>query len=222
MTLPNGANSKDVDDKTLYRSYARLNAENWYTYTNQIRGREARNGDIRLVVGTTSARSWGMAIFSGLANEAPIPCFKFSPRPQNVVSLNLTPAHRWEYHARASKVELKSGPDKEEIDRLMEFDQRRGKCEVLEYKNQCLFIRTINITFQRSIWDRMVGGWMEDGDEDEDQQPHASSTDATYHPSRIINDHLLQCVRNTTNTRPKLTSGPAPLDTSSKYGNHRR
>ncbi|KDR67739.1 hypothetical protein GALMADRAFT_79635, partial [Galerina marginata CBS 339.88] len=64
LTMPVGSNSEDLREKRRIRAYISTHAEDWYKYANIIRGREAKNGDIRLVVGFDKTTTWGMATFS--------------------------------------------------------------------------------------------------------------------------------------------------------------
>ena len=51
LTMPRGARSEDLGNKATFREYAAANVANWYRYVNGPRGREAKNGEVRLVVG---------------------------------------------------------------------------------------------------------------------------------------------------------------------------
>ena len=51
LTMPQGAHAEDLVNISRFRQYISANAESWYKFVNNIRGREARNGDVRLVIG---------------------------------------------------------------------------------------------------------------------------------------------------------------------------
>ena len=64
LTMPQGAHAEHLANVSKFRQYLSANAESWYRYVNDERGREARNGDVRLVIGCDKASSWGMATFA--------------------------------------------------------------------------------------------------------------------------------------------------------------
>jgi len=51
--MPRGARSENLGDLARFREYEAANIASWYRFVNGPRGRDARNGDIRLVVGLT-------------------------------------------------------------------------------------------------------------------------------------------------------------------------
>ena len=51
LTMPRGARSEELGNLAMFREYAAANVANWYRFVNGPRGHEAKNGDIRLVVG---------------------------------------------------------------------------------------------------------------------------------------------------------------------------
>ncbi|KAF9476418.1 hypothetical protein BDN70DRAFT_776591, partial [Pholiota conissans] len=65
LTIPEGAVSYDLENIPRIRGYAAENIESWYRYVNGPRGREAKNGEVRLVIGCDKTTSWGMAVISG-------------------------------------------------------------------------------------------------------------------------------------------------------------
>ncbi|PPQ79550.1 hypothetical protein CVT25_003432 [Psilocybe cyanescens] len=150
LTMPRGSNSKDLRNLFKFRRYALANAEKWYRYANEIRGREARNGDVRLVVGYDSTTAWGMATFANLSEQR-YSRLKFKPIGEN----SLGRIYGWEYSG-ISMAEVRSGPDIHELERLMNLDQAEGQ---LIYENQCLFVRTLNITLQNDIWNKLAEEW---------------------------------------------------------------
>ena len=59
--MPRGARSENLGNLATFREYAAANVANWYRYINGLRGRDFKNGDVRLVVGfdkTTSHRNF--------------------------------------------------------------------------------------------------------------------------------------------------------------------
>jgi len=61
--MPQGAHAEDLANVSQFRQYF-SNAESWYRYINNIRGRDAKNDDMRLVIGCDKTSSWGMATLS--------------------------------------------------------------------------------------------------------------------------------------------------------------
>ena len=51
LTMPRGARSEHLGNSARFREYAAANVADWYRFINGPRGREAKNGDVRLVVG---------------------------------------------------------------------------------------------------------------------------------------------------------------------------
>ena len=49
--MPQGARSENLGNLATFREYAAANVANWYRYINGLRGRDFKNGDVRLVVG---------------------------------------------------------------------------------------------------------------------------------------------------------------------------
>ncbi|KDR67718.1 hypothetical protein GALMADRAFT_231888 [Galerina marginata CBS 339.88] len=142
--MPVGSKSEDLGNSIRLRKYVAANAESWYRYVNEVRGREARNGDVRLVMGYDKTTAWGMATFANTtAQESRL---KFKPMGETGVGRT----YGWEYSGMA---EGRTGPDPEELEELrMGEESELGSV----YENQCLFIRTLNITLQAEIWDKLA------------------------------------------------------------------
>lgn len=150
LTMPNGANSTDIDNMAVLRKYVSQNVQNWYKYVRDVRGRNVRNGDLRLVIGKTVSTTWGMATFvneSDLGVEAASFSLKFKPTTIGEDINRLSPHYAWEY---SGKAQVKSGPAEHEVEKLRVFDRLRGDEGQVNYENQCLFIRTINVTRKMS------------------------------------------------------------------------
>lgn len=141
LTMPQGAHAEDLANISQFRQYFSANAESWYSYINNIRGREARNGDVRLVIGCDKTSSWGMATFSN--PKAQDVRLKFKPTSGGVSRQT----YEWEYSAM---VDARVGPDPDEMEELRSTDDS-GISSV--YKNQCLFnVRTLNATLRDDVW----------------------------------------------------------------------
>jgi len=138
--MPHGAHAEDLTNVSHFRKYFSANAESWYRYANNIDGREAKNGDVRLVIGCDKTSSWGMATFSN--STAQDFHLKFKPTSES----GSRRTYGWEYSAM---VDARVGPDPEELEELRSTDAS-GDSSV--YKNQCLFVRTLNATLRDDVW----------------------------------------------------------------------
>ncbi|KAK7033461.1 hypothetical protein R3P38DRAFT_795399 [Favolaschia claudopus] len=67
LALPHGAQLERLENLESMRRYAAKNAESWYKYVNQTRGRGLVNGALYLVTGWEKAKSWGMATFQDVS-----------------------------------------------------------------------------------------------------------------------------------------------------------
>lgn len=147
LTMPFGSNSTDVRTIILLRKYVALHAENWYRYVVNIRGREAENGDVRLVTGFDKTTSWGMATFAN--STAQRDSFQLRFRP--IQDATVGKMYRWESLSGMAEA-LRVGPDPSEVETLrMNDPEEEGK----EYENQSLFVRTLNVTLQGNVWRKL-------------------------------------------------------------------
>ncbi|KAF8969623.1 hypothetical protein BDZ97DRAFT_1754462 [Flammula alnicola] len=148
LAIPHGALSIDLGNITRFRNYMAANVERWYQYANGPRGREARNGDLRLVIGCDKTTAWGMATFANCSKQKESR-LKFKPTRRYSDPRGL--AYGWEYSGTA---EVKTGPDVRELEAL-----RAGPSDSegsRAYENQCLFVRTLNATFREDVWEKVA------------------------------------------------------------------
>ena len=136
LALPHGADAEDLRNFAGFRQYLSSNVVNWYRYVNNVRGREAKNGELQLVVGCDKASSWGMATFANSTEQ--ISHLKFKPTSEG--------GYGWEY---SGMVEASAGPDPEETKELRATD---GSGDSGVYKNQTLFVRTLAATLSDDVW----------------------------------------------------------------------
>ena len=140
--MPRGARSEDLENLAGFRKYAAANAANWYRYVNGSCGREAKNGDIHLVVGCDKTTSWGIATFQAANKTEQNSCrLKFGPSEGDAAS-----AYTWSDNSGVA--EVRTGPDSNEIDELR-IDSDPPD---VQFENQCLFVRTLNVTLGDDIW----------------------------------------------------------------------
>jgi len=150
LTMPQGAVALDLENIPLFREYVAANVEKWYKFVNGVRGREAKNGDVRLVIGCDKTTSWGIAAISNVTQQKASQLkFKILQEPSAKSS---TTTYTWEHSGMA---EVRVGPDVKEINAL-----RNGEADPFhanptseeEFSNQCLFVRTLNATLSDEAW----------------------------------------------------------------------
>ena len=139
LTMPRGARSEDLGNLATFREYVAANVADWYRYVNGPRGREAKNGDIRLVVGFDKTTSWGIATFANQTQQNSCR-LKFGPLERDSAG-----SYTWSYSGVA---DVRAGPDSDEIDELR-IDSDPPD---VRFENQCLFVRTLNATLADNIW----------------------------------------------------------------------
>ena len=140
--MPLGATSESLGNTASFREYAASNLVQWYKFVNGVLGREAKNGDIRLVIGSVKTTSWGIATF---ANQARHSSCRLSFCPVEVPSSSDSSRYVWEYSGIA---DVKAGPSQREKNELRHGDESGD----VIYENQCLFLRTMNPKLSPSTW----------------------------------------------------------------------
>ena len=148
--MPDGAISQDLENLPIFREYVAANVEKWYRFINGPRGREAKNGDVRLVVGYDKASSWGMAALTNVTQHGQL---RFKPLDTQSPSSSSC-GYTWEYSGVAN---VKVGPDQKEIDELRREDPDDSPTRD-KYLNQCLFVRTLNVTLNDEDWENLNHG----------------------------------------------------------------
>ena len=143
LTMPRGARSEDLRNKATFRKYAAANIVNWYRYANGPRGLEAKNGEIRLVVGFDKTTSWGIATFTNQTQQNSC-ILKFGPLEGDSTSTTYT----WSQLQYSGVTDVKAGLDSDEIDELI-IDSDPSH---IQFENQCLFVRTLNATLADDVW----------------------------------------------------------------------
>ena len=138
--MPRGARSEKLGDLARFREYQAANIANWYRFVNGPRGREAKNGDVRLVVGFDKTTSWGIATFANQTQQNSCR-LKFGPSERDSAS-----TYTWSEYSGGAVV--RAGPDSDEIDEL----RIDGDPPDVQFENQCLFVRTLNATLADDIW----------------------------------------------------------------------
>ena len=138
--MPEGAESENLRNRLRIQRYIGTHAKDWYKFVNGPCGREARNGDLRVVVGHDKSTSWGMAIFSNSSVSQDTNFrLKFTALENQSSSAN---KYEWEYSGVA---EVRVGPGPGENKGLGETDSDK-------LQNQCLFIRSLHVQLPKQIW----------------------------------------------------------------------
>ena len=109
LTMPDGAFQEELGNLSKVRDYVAVHAANWYKFVNGPRGREAQNGDVRVVVGCDKATSWGMATFAN-TSSAQQSNFRLKFRPLQSQH-NTGTAYTWE-HPGVAEVRVKLNLEK--------------------------------------------------------------------------------------------------------------
>ncbi|KAF9538317.1 hypothetical protein CPC08DRAFT_717573 [Agrocybe pediades] len=136
VVMPEGAISQDLENVSIFRSYAAANAESWYRYVNVTRGREIENGELRLVIGCDKTASWAIAAVPEKNHTATIQ-LRAELDQSRIFSL----PYAW--HTSGS-VQTRAGPS----------GSRNPQCTDNTPKklNQCLFVRTMNLKLGANEW----------------------------------------------------------------------
>jgi hypothetical protein len=141
LIMPDGARTQDLLNTRGVRGAISGNAKDWYRYAKDIRGRDIKNGDIRVVVGVDKVSSWGMA--ASACN---------SGRISYVFKHDSVSANKWDYSGESGR----SGPQSDEIRDLIEDDAIP--------QNQCVFVRTINFSLSKKMWKNVSSEALEEID----------------------------------------------------------
>jgi len=140
LTMPEGCHSQELRHIAKFREYMATHAESWYKFANIDLGLEARNGDLRLIIGCDKATSWGMAVFSDFSRTSNLR-LQFRALDQSA-RLSTDSAYIWEHSGRA---QVRVGPSKRESEIL-------GATEDQPLCNQSLFLRTLNADLSEEQW----------------------------------------------------------------------
>ncbi|KAF8802243.1 hypothetical protein BYT27DRAFT_7173426 [Phlegmacium glaucopus] len=141
LTMPEGAFQEELGNLSRFRDYVAVHATDWYKFVNGPRGREAQNGDVRVVVGCDKTTSWGMATFSN-TSSAQQSKFRLKFHPLGGQQQPQRSGYAWEHSGVA---EVRVGPEPGENEEL-------GEIPTCQLQNQCLFMRTLSITLSDSVW----------------------------------------------------------------------
>ncbi|KAF8802560.1 hypothetical protein BYT27DRAFT_7244602 [Phlegmacium glaucopus] len=142
LTMPQGAKSEDLGNSAAFRDYAAANIADWYKFVNGRRGREAKNGDVRLVVGFDKTTSWGIATF---ANQSTQNNCRLRFGPSERAGLASAGTYAWGEYSGVAEVKAGPGSNNNEL-------RRDSDSPDVRFENQCLFVRTLNVTLADDVW----------------------------------------------------------------------
>jgi len=143
--MPDGGNAEDLLNHKLVKKYIAKHAKSWYNYIREDRGREVKNGDIRLVIGFDKVSSWGIATFSKNVEERVRLEFKTIDSDQPA-----SRTHVWDCVGGGSG---RVGPQEEEMDGLVTLSNSESESTI---KNQTVFVRTLNFNLKGDAWDALT------------------------------------------------------------------
>ena len=138
--MPRGARSERLGDSKRFMEYATANVTEWYKFVNGRRGREVKNGDVRLVVGSDKTSSWGIATFVNQTQQNSCR-LKFCPSEGDSAC-----PYTWSEYSGATDV--RAGPNSN-VSRELRIDSDPPDFQI---ENQCLFVHTLNITLTDDVW----------------------------------------------------------------------
>ena len=142
LIMPDGAFTEDMWNQTLMENYIAANAKGWYQYVKSDEcGRPVKNGHIRVVVGVDKVSSWGIATFASSSEEH----VRFEFRGVSHNDGAASQAYIWHCVGSGSG---RVGPPEEEI-RDLQNDR-------YPIRNQCVFVRTLNFSLSKKIWDKLA------------------------------------------------------------------
>ncbi len=131
LTMPDGASTEDLLNELHIHQYISANIQNWYDYARNERGRNIKTGDIRVVIGVDKVTSWGIA--TSTCNSGQSASFMFIGSQSR--------SYRWDCTGGSGRV----GPDEIGISDLRQNN--------ITPQNQCVFVRTMNVTLSGEIED---------------------------------------------------------------------
>ncbi|KIM36152.1 hypothetical protein M413DRAFT_78610 [Hebeloma cylindrosporum] len=130
LTIPDGMKSLDVIDVSCFRKYIAENAIGWYKFVNEVCGRRATNGDLRMVVGLDQCSSWSRVTTSSVIVAIPSDG-KATARSFAHFNAGVTGEGRGVIRPMECREPLHGGA---------------------VYQNQSVFLRTLNISVCDDIW----------------------------------------------------------------------
>ena len=139
--MPSGATTQDLLNTQVVYDIITSNADAWYHHARVTRGRDVKNGDIRVVVGVDNVTSWGIATSACNNDQTASYLFKHDQ----------TQSSKWDCIGGSGR----AGPHTSDIRDLIQGDNTVPR-------NQCVFVRTINFTVSGEMWNNFSSEVVED------------------------------------------------------------
>ena len=140
LVMPNGAYHEDLLNFQDFKAITSQNAEEWYRFAIGTRGRDIKNGQLRLVMGCDKTNSWRITTYSHL--QGPVTLSLTANNTQPPVE------YAWDYEGR---VKAKAGPKFEESLDLAGLNGEYPQ----NVQNQCTFLRSFTFTLAEDVWKTM-------------------------------------------------------------------
>ena len=128
-----GSISEDCRNIKQFWQYINLHVESWYKHVNKVRGREARNGDIRIRRIVNHALGWNQSMGHGDLFQLDSTNWFVPYHVQTREEGNIGRTYGWEYSGIA---DVRAGPDAKEIGNLR--NKQLSQQELITYNNQGL------------------------------------------------------------------------------------
>ncbi|KAF9474995.1 hypothetical protein BDN70DRAFT_814791, partial [Pholiota conissans] len=158
LVMPNGAHSQELTNTASFKRYTEKNIAEWYRYAQETRGWTLKNGDLRVVIGVDKASAWGMATFSNRSSQSSSEERRSGVQLQfkTINNVESGERYRWEYEA-LSDCTPRVGPSQRQVNALIPVEANEaGQLERNpEFRNQCLFVRTLNAMLPEPLWEKM-------------------------------------------------------------------
>ncbi|KAJ7812677.1 hypothetical protein B0H13DRAFT_2144171 [Mycena leptocephala] len=207
LLLPDGASSWDLRALQLFKEYAEKHTQNWYKFVNGTLKRRIANGDLYLVTGVTKSSSWSVAAIEQGSGDTRL---SLKLKAAKVAAAGASYAwgrqalEEWKDNQtvflRGYKAYFRI-PRPAMLPKALsvvdsEWSDIRWKGEVVPYSNSSSS-RSGTTSISSSI--RNVSSQRSPSESVESLSDEVDSLDRVgYHPSRAINEHLLDCAPSAT------------------------
>ncbi|KAJ7618629.1 hypothetical protein FB45DRAFT_169813 [Roridomyces roridus] len=214
LLLPDGASRTDLRSLQTFRDYALKHARRWYAFVNGTRGRMVESGDLYLVTGMDKSTSWSVAVVEDRSGTGRI---QLKLKAAQIGSAGTSCAWEWEATSscansgprrqpgeedwtdnqtvfiRGFKVAVRSRPSPLQKSVKVAAIVGSKASEILTRSGYIPYSQSSSSTggsLSRDANSSARGGTSESGD-DEGSVEYFPDIAPPYHPSNVINEHLL-------------------------------
>jgi len=140
--MPEGSSTQDLYNTQLLKRYVADNVIKWYEYATSPNGhgREVDNGGLLIVIGCDKVPSWGIATFSNKTRR--------EESLEFIGNDGVSGSKTYQWYCRGTGIG-RTGPHVEDM-----HDLRREPNVSL--RNQCVFVRTMEVTLSDKIWKESI------------------------------------------------------------------